>query len=138
MIKSQLSEILFAGLKVSHNKSLWLCVIPHNINVIHTNIGNNMPVLGDNINIWNTCLRILRKNGFKLWIEAEDQSTDISDCFWCAEKNGYDFWASNPIELLGLVAVCEHKAPNGPPNPYWWKVEGDDIYDELIQKRWPE
>ena len=51
---------------------------------------------------------------------------------WRAERNGYDFAADDPIELLGLTAVYEFKNPAEPPTNYWWVVEGEDIYKELL------
>ncbi len=95
-----------------------------------------MPALSSHLNVWNTCLRILRERGWNLGIEGETEA-DLSECLWSAHKSGYELWGDNPIELLGLAAVYEHHAPTGPQDPYWWRVEGDDIYDELIESRWP-
>lgn len=92
-----------------------------------------MPALGDNLNVWNTCLLILRDQGYELSIEADDPDTDLEDCFWVATKDGYDFWAGDPIQLLGLSAIHTLKAPVEPPKPYWWRIDGPDIMDELIQ-----
>jgi len=95
-----------------------------------------MPALSSHLNVWNTSLRILREQGWNLGIEGETEA-DLSQCMWSAQKSGYELWADNPIELLGLAAVYEHQAPTGPPAPYWWAVEGGAVYDELIEARWP-
>jgi hypothetical protein len=79
-------------------------------------------------NVYNTCLRIMRSRGYSLTFESTE-----NDFFqWWAEKNGYDFVANNPIELLGLVSIYEYHQPDGPPTDYWWSVDGSNIYDELI------
>ena len=97
-----------------------------------------MPALGDHVNVWNTCLLIIRSSGYLIRLEADDSGADLDECFWVAEKNGYDLWASNPIELLGLVKIHEFQSPAGAPQSYWWRLEGDDIVEELIGKRWPD
>jgi len=97
-----------------------------------------MPALCDNLNVWNTCLAILREHGYDLSIEADDPNADLSDCHWVATKDGYDLWASDPIQLLGLSSIHGYHAPKEPPSDYWWRIDGPDIMDELIQKRWPE
>ena len=96
-----------------------------------------MPALGDNANVWNTCLLILRQNGYLLRLESDDPETTLENCFWVAEKNGYDLWASNPIELLGLAAIHQHQKPIGPPTSYWWRIDGEDIVNELCEAQWP-
>ncbi len=97
-----------------------------------------MPALVDNRNVWNTCLRILKNEGFSLRLCSDDPDADMSECFWVAEKNGYDLWASNPIELLGLSKIYEAKKPTGKLTPYWWVVEGEDIVDRLAEEKWPD
>lgn len=97
-----------------------------------------MPALGSNANVWNTCLRIIRDCGFELRLESDDPEADMMDCFWVAEKNGYDLWAGNPIELLGLVKIYECTNPKNEVVPYWWVVKGTDIIDELAERKWPE
>ena len=97
-----------------------------------------MPALVDNLNVWNTCLAILRENGYQLSLRADDPETELTECFWVAEKDGYDLWASDPIQLLGLSFVHCYHAPKGPPTSYWWRIEGPDIIEELVQARWPE
>jgi hypothetical protein len=97
-----------------------------------------MPALGSHLNVWNTCLIILRERGWKLGLEGDEEADLTKICMWSAEKNGYDLWADNPIELLGLAAVYDQQAPTGEPEPYWWRVEGDDIYDELLEAKWPD
>src|SRR5256885_14914781 len=85
-------------------------------------------------NIYNTCLRILRTKGFQLSTEYELDNNDSiipSSQVWTAIKNGYEFSADNPIELLGLATIYEYKQPSSEPSSYWWTVEGDDIWDEL-------
>ena len=78
-----------------------------------------MPALGDNLNVWNTCLAILRERGYTLSLEADDPNADLAKCFWVAEKDGYDLWASDPIQLLGLASIHAYHSPQLPPKPDW-------------------
>ncbi|WP_338846796.1 hypothetical protein V8J88_23875 [Massilia sp. W12] len=59
------------------------------------------------------------------------------DAIWIAELNGFKFMADNPIELLGLVAIYDHKKPESDSN-YWWHVEGEDIWTELMEDAFPD
>jgi hypothetical protein len=98
-----------------------------------------MPALVENMNVWNTCLRILRSHGFQLSLRSDDPNADLAACFWVAEKDGYDLWAGDPIQLLGLAAIHSYHSPTiSPPEPYWWLVGGEDIIDELCEDRWPD
>lgn len=91
-----------------------------------------MARLGSAMNVYNTCLRILRQRGYRLW--AEEMSDH--DMQWWAEKDGFELIADNPIELLGLAGIYEFKQPVEPKS-YWWTVEGDDIYRELMDAAKP-
>ncbi|WP_266156936.1 hypothetical protein [Dyella silvatica] len=91
--------------------------------------------LGSHANVFNACLRILRDRGFKLKIEGEIDS-DLcypTNALWTAEKNGFRFTGDNPIELLGLVGIYDHLKPDE-NRPYWWRVEGPDVWDELMSE----
>jgi len=95
--------------------------------------------LGSNSNVHNTCLNILKMRGYKLWIDTEDPDADVLDCFWHAAKNGYTFMAGNPIELLGLAGIYEFKCePLVEEKPYWWLVDEEDLYDQIIEEKWPD
>jgi hypothetical protein len=85
--------------------------------------------LGSHGNVYNTCLLIVKERGYRLSIDDAGVS---SPTIWVAEKDGYDFRADNPIELLGLIAVYEYRQPDGPPKPYWWNVDEPDIFMELL------
>jgi len=86
-----------------------------------------MPALSSHANIYNTCLRILQERGYTLSLKESDD-----DYIWIAAKGEYDFWADNPIELLGLASIYEYHAPTDDPVPYWWVVKGDNIRRELL------
>jgi hypothetical protein len=79
-----------------------------------------MASLASHPNVWNTCLEILHRKGFDLAIELHPRD-DGADAFR-AERDGFDFVADDPIELLGLVAIYEHVEPVA-WKPYWWSVE---------------
>ena len=90
------------------------------------------------MNVWNTCLAILRERGYELSLEADDPEADLTECIWVAKEGEYDLWASNPIQLLGLASIHRYHNPAKPPASYWWMIENVDIMDELIEKRWPD
>lgn len=95
--------------------------------------------LGSHINVHNTCLNILKKRGYKLWIDSDAPDADLLDCFWFAEKNGYIFMAGNPIELMGLAGIYEFKnEPLVEEKPYWWLVNEENVYDRILEKKWPD
>ena len=95
--------------------------------------------LAENLNVHNTCLNILKKRGYKLWLHSDDPDADVLESFWCAEKNGYEFLATNPIELLGLASIYEFKGePTEEEQSYWWVVDDEDVYDQILEARWPE
>jgi hypothetical protein len=95
--------------------------------------------LGSHANAYNTCLRILRARGFALRVEGEMTADGCypTDALWVAEKEGFSFLGDNPIELLGLVAVYDHVRPTE-PRPYWWSVDGPDIWGELMEAAFPD
>jgi len=48
-----------------------------------------MASLASHANVENTCLRILRERGYRLWVEG-DPNDDLY-VGWCAEKEGYSY-----------------------------------------------
>ena len=91
-------------------------------------------------NVWNDCLRILRKRGYELSLEADmdDGGSIISESrTWWAKRADFIFSADNPLELLGLTAICDFVRPEKNES-YWWNVEGDDIWTELDDKAFPD
>jgi hypothetical protein len=74
-------------------------------------------------NVFNTCLVLLRRDGFKL---SHERSSDM----WVAERNGFSFRADNPIELLGLAAIYEKLQPKE-DREYWWQISDPNIISEI-------
>jgi len=91
--------------------------------------------LSSHANVYNTCLRILRHRGYDLRLTGDvlPDGSYPPDPLWIAQKGGFKFCADNPIELLGLTAVYDHVGPTAAA-PYWWSVEGPDIWAELHEK----
>lgn len=74
----------------------------------------------------------LRAKGYRLWIEP-DKDPECEFENWNAEKDGRYFSATNPEELLGLVAMQDVRGDD------WQAKLGDsDIYDELLSTAYPE
>jgi len=82
-----------------------------------------MPALSAYLNVWNTCLVILQKKGYRTW-------TDQGENYFFAERNGWDFMADDPVQLLGLIAIFEHKNPQK-HDEYWWKIEEPRLVESL-------
>jgi hypothetical protein len=82
-----------------------------------------MPALSAYLNVWNTCLVVLQQKGFRAWTdEAQEQ--------FFAERDGWDFFADDPIQLLGLVALHDHHRPDR-FDEYWWRIEEPWLVESL-------
>ncbi len=91
-----------------------------------------MASLATHINVWETCLQQLHRNGFTLRVEFDE---DERPRYWYAERDRFDFVADNPIELLGLTSVYEDIRPTR-DDPYWWSASTDtsiQILDHLYR-----
>jgi hypothetical protein len=88
-----------------------------------------MPALSEYSNVYNTALAVLREKGFQIWYDKE---TDT----YCAEKDGWDFYADGPCALLGLVAIYEHQRP-ATYSEYWWKRDTPQLYGNLPEGPMP-
>jgi hypothetical protein len=84
-------------------------------------------------NTYTPALHALRAKGYRLTLEY----TKIDDerhpyhpymADWQAEKDGWTFSATTPVELLGLVAIWETRGAS-------WKAQSGepDIWDELTE-----
>lgn len=95
--------------------------------------------LGSNFNVYNTCLLIIQGKGFDLHVEGEldEDGCYPSDLLWIAQKGDFIFKADNPIELLGLIAIYDHVQPTL-DTPYWWRIDGKSIGDQLLQQAFPQ
>ena len=84
-------------------------------------------------NTQNPALNTLREKGYKLWIEPDDLSEESGEFIdWNAQKNGRYFSATDPAELLGLVAMWEFRGDD------WQQKTGEsNIADELIHAAYP-
>lgn len=83
------------------------------------------------MNTYDPALFVLRKKGYRVWVEpggAEGESGG-----WRAEKDGRDFYASDPLRLLGLIALWEQRGDD------WQLSAGDpDLYDEIRAAAYPD
>ena len=84
-----------------------------------------MPALSSYPNVWNTALVVLRDKGFRVWTDADQTA-------WFAERGGWDLLADDPIQLLGLVAIFEHRMPRQ-FREYWWQLDEPDLLSEVPQ-----
>ncbi|MCY1043320.1 hypothetical protein OV208_18530 [Corallococcus sp. bb12-1] len=83
-----------------------------------------MPALTEYPNVSDTALIILKQKGFQVWYDK------MAEAF-CAEKDGWDFMATSPCGLLGVVAIYEHKHPEKFAE-YWWRERrSPSLYDNL-------
>jgi hypothetical protein len=82
-----------------------------------------MTKLSSYINVFNTCLVLLKKDGFELAYNKKDDT-------WTATKGEFSFLADNPIELLGLTAIYAKLNPVE-PKEYWWRICEPNILNEL-------
>ncbi len=82
-----------------------------------------MPDLSSYLNVYNTALVVLERQGWVLRYDKEHE-------WWFAQKDGWEFLADNPIELLGLVGIYEHHGPKE-KREYWWKIDEPDLLSHL-------
>jgi hypothetical protein len=82
-----------------------------------------MPALSYWLNVHNTALVVLQRKGYRVWTVHEGEKI-------CAEKNGWDFMADDPVQLLGVVAIYEHHQPSA-HHEYWWKIDEPKLYDSI-------
>jgi len=75
------------------------------------------------LNVYNTALVVLQRKGWALRYDKEHE-------WWFAQKDGWEFLADNPIELLGLVGIYEHNAPEE-KREYWWKIDEPDLFSQF-------
>jgi hypothetical protein len=68
-------------------------------------------------NVYDSALATIEAWGYETQAVV-DLHDDIS---WRAKKDVFEFFASNPIELLGLVAIHVHVAPSS-SSSYWWTL----------------
>jgi hypothetical protein len=86
-----------------------------------------MPALSYYTNVHNTALVILKGKGFRIWRDRELDAI-------CAEKDGWDFMAFDPVQLLGLVSIYETKQP-AEFREYWWRIDRPLLYDRVSARR---
>ncbi len=88
-----------------------------------------MPALATYTNVLNTALVVLQRKGYRVW-SNQDES------MWYAERQGWDFQADDPIQLLGLIAIFEYHHPSE-YREYWWQIQEPFLLDR-IPKNSPE
>jgi hypothetical protein len=86
-----------------------------------------MPNLSYYSNVHNTALVILQRKGYRVWTKPNAKG----DGKWiCAEKDGWDFLAGDPVQLLGIVSIFEFHQPSDCPD-YWWKIDDPWLCDSI-------
>jgi hypothetical protein len=82
-----------------------------------------MPDIGSHLNVFNTALVVLERKGWAL-------RYDKAQGWWFAKKDGWEFLADDPMQLLGLVAIYEHHAPKK-KEEYWWKIDEPNLLSKF-------
>jgi hypothetical protein len=82
-----------------------------------------MPDLSSYPDVFNTCLVLIDRQGFKL---SHDGPQDT----WSAERDGYSFLADNPVELLGLTTIYLKLKPTQKAE-YWWRLDEPNLLGTL-------
>jgi len=96
-----------------------------------------MASLGSHINVWETCLQLMDRLGYELEATFCIEEGEEGMGTWFAMKDGFDFAADDPIQLLGLVAIHEDVRPEK-DEPYWWRAKTvrtkPDLFDQLVDR----
>ena len=88
-----------------------------------------MPALSEYTNVYGTAISLLEELGYQVW---HDEKNEV----YCAEKDGWDFWADSPVGLLGLVKIYEMMAPVS-SSEYWWQVDSPADFFGLPKRPTP-
>jgi hypothetical protein len=81
-----------------------------------------MPDLSAYPNVYNTAMVILKTKGFTIRYDRAE--------YWHAKRDDWEFCADDPIQLLGLVSIYEHRQPTN-KKEYWWKIDEPDLLSQL-------
>lgn len=82
-----------------------------------------MPALSEHVNVYTTAIAVLEQKGFSIWYDRKNDT-------FCAQRDGWDFWADNPVSLLGLIAIFEYKNPSDYTSR-WWETQGSIRYPNV-------
>lgn len=85
--------------------------------------------LGDAMNTYNPALNILVELGYEVFVMVyteEDGLEQKGD--WVAVKDGNEFFARDPLALLGLVVLWEKRGAS------WLRADEENIY--MDAPRW--
>jgi hypothetical protein len=91
--------------------------------------------LFSHVNVWNTCLLLLREFGYTLRASGHVTARDYpSRLRWHASSpDGAELSADTPIELLGLACLHRYHGP-GVGKDYWWRIDGPPLLTQLIRE----
>lgn len=89
--------------------------------------------IADAMNTYNPALRIIQSKAYKIFILPDERDDYLGD-YW-ATKGSRDFIASDPLRLLGIIALWEALGD------YWWandKLGNEDVYDRILTRAFPD
>ena len=89
-----------------------------------------MVSLSSHANVWETCLQLLERRGYRLTVRGPEPHE--LHARYTAQRDGFTFHADNPIELVGLVTVYDDVQPPASV-AYWWtaKTTRAEVYQRL-------
>lgn len=76
-------------------------------------VSSPMPTLSQYTNVHDTAVALLQRKGYQVW-------RDDGARLYCAERDGWDFAADDPVGLLGVVTIFEARRPTTYAE-YWWR-----------------
>lgn len=94
-------------------------------------------VFRDGLPSHNPALLVLEAKGYELGIypptydEGEEAENETIG-FWYARRDGKEFVAGDPLSLLGIASICEHRGD------LWPSPNDRDLYDELLEQHFPD
>ncbi|MBN1428571.1 MAG: hypothetical protein JXB07_09300 [Anaerolineae bacterium] len=74
--------------------------------------------LVDAANTHNPALIVLKEQGFELTL-IPDEEDEFELGLWCAKKENVELLADDPLSLLGLAAILQHRGIE-------WRKDGDE------------
>jgi len=87
----------------------------------------------DAMNTHNPALITLKGMGYNLGIyppefDEEEEVTETEIGHWWAKKHEHEFVAGDPLSLLGIVSIWEHRGDN------WLNEDDPDVSDQVLSE----
>lgn len=88
----------------------------------------------DHINLYNKALTIIKRKGYELFLWPVPDEMPITGTF-IANRGNRDFFAEDPLRLLGMIAIWEEHGDGWYDSP---KFPSEKIRTQLMEEAYPD